>query len=144
MSIMENSYGKWLHIMLMLDNAQTHSASAKRHDEARNHQNRLLLEHIQYNEQNPYTKITAIEHSAHTSHLEDSNNNDSAQYINFLISPEVTFFLMKKEIRLYMHMTILSEDACDDRILNSFDINTHSRKNYLWVGPKSDKLVGLP
>ena len=130
--------------MLMLDNTQTHSVSARRHVNARNHQNRLLLEHIQYNEQNPYTKITAIEHSADTSHFEDSNNNDSAQYINFLISPEVTFFLMKKEIRLYMHMTILSEDACDDRILNSFDINTHSRKNYLWVGPKSDKLVGLP
>ena len=144
MSIIKNSYGKWLQIMLMLDtdNAETHSVPESSHLDALWHRNRLLLEHIRDNQHNPYTKITDIEHSAQTSQLE---NDSTARYINFLVSPESTLFLMKMEIRPTMHMTVLTEDAFDDKILNSFHINTHSHKNYLWVGPdNSDELFGFP
>ena len=144
MSIIKNSYGKWLQIMLMLDtdNAETHSVSESSHLDALWHRNRLLLEHIQDNEDNPYTKITEIEHSAQTSQLD---NDSTARYINFLVSPESTLFLMKMEIRPTMHMAVLTEDAFNDKILNSFHINTHSHKNYLWVGPdNSDELFGFP
>ena len=142
---MKNSYGKWLHIMLMLDsdNAETHSVPGISHLEARRHRNRLLLKYVQEKKRFPYSKITNMEHVVQRTQV-DSNNNDSAPYINFLVSPEAPSFLMKMEIRPLMHMTVLSGHAFDDKIINSFHIAAYNHANYSWVESSNDKLFGLP
>lgn len=139
MSIIKNSYGKWLHVTLKLYSEEADSITPRSHCDARLHRNNLLMEHIQENESNAYTKITDIEHSSATNDLDSSGN-----FINILVSPEATLFLMNMEIRPSMHMVVLSENIFDDQILNSFHINTHTRTNYAWVGMRSDKLFGFP
>jgi len=146
MTIIKNTYGKWLHVTLKLysdlnHNIEANSITRRSHCDARLHRNDLLMEHIQGNESNAYTKITDIEHSSETS---DFSMDSSGYFINFLVSPEVTLFLRNMEIRPSMHMAVLSENLFDDQILNSFHINTHTRKNYVWVGLRSDKLFGFP
>ena len=152
MSIIKNTYGKWLHVTLKLYddlegiccNAETNSFTRRSHCDARIQRNNLLMKHIQENESNPYTKITDIEHSSETYDLSMENDFSSGFFVNFLVSPEVTLFLLNMEIRPSMHMTVLSENVFDDEILNSFHVNTHTRKNYVWVGLRSDKLFGFP
>ena len=144
MTIIKNTYGKWLHVTLKLYSDLNHNIEANsitRRSDARLHRNELLMEHIQENESNAYTKITDIEHSSETN---DFSMDSSGYFINFLVSPEVTLFLLNMEIRPSMHMTVLSENLFDDEILNSFHIDTHTRKNYVWVGLRSDKLFGFP
>ena len=96
MSIMKNSYGKWPHIMLLLDseNAETHSVSRSNHLDARRHRNRLLLEYVQEKNRFPYTKITDMVHIWHSSQIIlDSNNNNSGHYIKFVSSNDELFGL---------------------------------------------------
>ena len=147
MSIMKNRQGKWLQIMLLMDseNAETHSVSRSNHLDARKHRNRLLLEYIQEKNLFPYTKITDMVHMGHSSQITlDSNNNISGHYMNFVVSPEASLFLMKMEIRPSMLMTILSGHAFDDKILNSFHIDAYNHANYSWVESSNDKPFGLP
>lgn len=157
MSIIKNSYGKWLHVTLKLytDNAETNSVTRRSHRDARVHRNNLLMNHIQENESNVYTKITDIEHSSETSDFSSDSSltflNDhpeksekSGYFINFLVSPEVSFFLLNMEIRPSLHMVVISEHLFCDKNLNSFHINTHTRKNFVWVGLRSDKLFAFP
>ena len=58
MSIIKNSYGKWLHVTLKLYSDEADSITRRSHCDARLHRNNLLMEHIQENESNAYTKIT--------------------------------------------------------------------------------------
>ena len=142
-STIRNSYGKWLLVTLKLypDNAQANSVSQSSYCDARRHRNRLLFEHIQENESNAYTKVTDVEKLSETNQFA---KDSTGYYINFLVSPEVTLFLLNMEIRPSMHMSVLSENTFNDKTLNSFHINTHSRKNYVWAGLRSDKLFGFP